>query len=62
MSEEGILRVQLGQVDERVEHEAVADINRRLVEAGIPVYRLEPEHASLERRFLEITSRLEEAA
>ncbi|TML20824.1 MAG: ABC transporter ATP-binding protein [Actinobacteria bacterium] len=62
VSEEGILRVQLGRVDERVEHEAFADINRRLVEAGIPVYRLEPEHASLERRFLEITSRLEEAA
>jgi ABC-2 type transport system ATP-binding protein len=57
---EGVLRVSLeerGDADE-----AIADINRRLVEAGIPVYRLEPEHASLEQRFLEITSRLEEAA
>jgi hypothetical protein len=43
-------------------NDAIADINRRLVEAGIPVYRLEPEHVSLEQRFLEITSRLEEAA
>src|SRR5438552_2906573 len=35
---------------------AVADINHRLVEAGIPVYRLELQHASLEQRFLEITT------
>jgi ABC-2 type transport system ATP-binding protein len=41
---------------------AGADINRRLVEAGVSVYRFEPESASLEQRFLEITSRLEEAA
>jgi ABC-2 type transport system ATP-binding protein len=57
---DGVLRVSLdgrGDADD-----AIADINRRLVEAGIPVYRLEPEHASLEQRFLEITSRLEEAA
>jgi ABC-2 type transport system ATP-binding protein len=46
-----------------VEREAAgADINRRLVEAGVPVHRFEPEAASLEQRFLEITSRLEEAA
>jgi ABC-2 type transport system ATP-binding protein len=37
---------------------AVADINRRLVTAGIAVHRLEPARASLEQRFLEITSRL----
>jgi ABC-2 type transport system ATP-binding protein len=60
--ENGVLRVQLRPGTEDVAQEAIADINRRLVEAGIPVYRLEPEHASLERRFLEITSRLEEAA
>jgi ABC-2 type transport system ATP-binding protein len=57
---DGVLRVSLdgrGDADD-----AIADINRCLVEAGIPVYRLEPEHASLEQRFLEITSRLEEAA
>ena len=39
-----------------------ASINRRLVEAGIDVHRLEPERITLERRFLEITSRLEAAA
>jgi ABC-2 type transport system ATP-binding protein len=39
-----------------------ASINRRLVEAGVDVHRLEPERISLERRFLEITSRLEAAA
>jgi ABC-2 type transport system ATP-binding protein len=42
--------------------DAVADLNRRLVEAGIAVRRLEPVQASLEQRFLEITSRFEEAA
>ena len=36
----------------------VAAINRRLVEAGIAVHRLEPARVSLEERFLEITSRL----
>ena len=41
---------------------AAADINRRLVEAGVAVHRLEPAHASLEQRFLEITTRLGEAA
>ena len=42
--------------------DAVADLNRRLVEAGIAVSRLEPVQASLEQRFLEITTRFEEAA
>src|SRR5262249_17344218 len=41
---------------------AIADINRRLVEAGQDVLRLEPARASLEARFLEITTRLEDAA
>jgi ABC-2 type transport system ATP-binding protein len=41
---------------------AGADLNRRLVEAGITVHRLEPTRASLESRFLEITSRLGVAA
>jgi ABC-2 type transport system ATP-binding protein len=45
-----------------VEREAAgADINRRLVDAGIPVHRFEPVTSSLEQRFLEITSRLEAA-
>jgi ABC-2 type transport system ATP-binding protein len=52
---EGGLRVHANAND-------AAAINRRLVEAGIDVYRLEPERVSLERRFLEITSRLEVAA
>jgi hypothetical protein len=41
---------------------AVADLNRRLVEAHLDVTRLEPAHASLEQRFLEVTTRLENAA
>jgi len=46
----------------RVRAADAAAINRRLVEAGIDVHRLVPERVSLERRFLEITSRLEVAA
>jgi ABC-2 type transport system ATP-binding protein len=42
--------------------DVVAGLNRRLVTAGIGVHRLELSRASLEARFLEITSRLEEAA
>jgi hypothetical protein len=38
--------------------EVAADLNRRLVESGVAVYRLEPARVSLEERFLEITSRL----
>jgi len=39
-----------------------AEINGLLVRAGLAVHRLEPEQASLEQTFLEITSRLEDAA
>jgi ABC-2 type transport system ATP-binding protein len=46
-----------------VEAEAAADdIGRRLVLDGLAIRRFEPARASLEQRFLEITSRLEEAA
>jgi ABC-2 type transport system ATP-binding protein len=38
------------------------DISRRLVLAGLAIRRFEPSRVSLEQRFLEITSRLEEAA
>ena len=38
------------------------DLSRRLVQAGLGIRRFEPARASLEERFLEITSRLEEAA
>jgi ABC-2 type transport system ATP-binding protein len=41
---------------------AVADLNRRLVESGIAVHRLELAQATLEQRFLEVTTRLENAA
>jgi ABC-2 type transport system ATP-binding protein len=50
------LRVALADVG------AVAELNRLLVEAGHDVSRLAPAAASLENRFLEITTRLEEAA
>ena len=38
------------------------EISRRLVLAGLAIRRFEPARVSLEQRFLEITSRLEEAA
>jgi ABC-2 type transport system ATP-binding protein len=39
-----------------------ADLNRTFVLAGVAVYRLEPEHATLEQRFLDLTTPLEDAA
>jgi ABC-2 type transport system ATP-binding protein len=42
--------------------DVAADINARLVAAEIGVFRLEPVRESLEQRFLEITSRVGEAA
>jgi len=53
----GVLRVALNGGGD-----AVPELNRRLVEAGLAVRRLEPQQASLEQRFLEITTRLENAA
>jgi ABC-2 type transport system ATP-binding protein len=41
---------------------AVPSLNRLLVVAGLSVTRLEPAQASLEQRFLEVTTRLENAA
>jgi ABC-2 type transport system ATP-binding protein len=38
------------------------ELSRRLVTAGLAIRRFEPARASLEQRFLEITSRLEDAA
>jgi ABC-2 type transport system ATP-binding protein len=49
----GVLRVTPGQ------GVTAASVNRWLVEAGISVNRLEPVRATLEERFLEITSQLE---
>jgi ABC-2 type transport system ATP-binding protein len=51
---DGELRVVLADASDA----AIADVNRRLVEAGIAVHRLEPARVSLEQRFLEVTSRL----
>jgi ABC-2 type transport system ATP-binding protein len=41
---------------------AADDVGRRIVLAGLAIRRFEPARMSLERRFLEITSRLEDAA
>jgi ABC-2 type transport system ATP-binding protein len=41
---------------------AAGDISRRLVLGGAAIHRFEPSRVSLEQRFLEITTRLEEAA
>jgi ABC-2 type transport system ATP-binding protein len=41
---------------------AISDLNRRLVESGIAVHRLDAAQPTLEQRFLEITTRLENAA
>jgi ABC-2 type transport system ATP-binding protein len=38
--------------------EVIAEVNRILVEGGIPVYRLQENQASLESWFLQVTSRL----
>ena len=54
----GGLRVLL-RPDEPLEKVA-AELNKRLVGAGIAVHRLEPSHVSLEHRFLEITRRFGE--
>jgi ABC-2 type transport system ATP-binding protein len=40
--------------------DAIADINRRLVERGVDVFRLQEMQASLESWFLQVTSRLGE--
>ncbi len=42
--------------------DAIAEINRRLVESGIEVYRLQEIQVSLESWFLEVTSRLGDTA
>ncbi len=54
-----VIRATLNPVDPGEAMRVTADLNRRLVEAGVAVYGLELARASLEERFLEITSRLE---
>ena len=46
---------------ENTEHDAIAEINRLLVEGRISVYRLQHIQASLEQWFLSVTSRLGES-
>src|SRR3954469_13935654 len=54
--EDGVIEASLADVD------LIPELNRRLVESGIPARRVEPVRASLEERFLAITSRLEDVA
>jgi ABC-2 type transport system ATP-binding protein len=56
-SDEGLRAVLTGQVEDV--GASAARLNAALVAAGIGVMRLEPVRHSLERRFLEITTRLE---
>jgi ABC-2 type transport system ATP-binding protein len=56
------VRITLNPTDPAEATRVVTDLNRRLVEAGVAVYGIELTRASLEERFLEITSRLETEA
>jgi ABC-2 type transport system ATP-binding protein len=53
------LVVQLESLDPKAETAHIAQV---LLDAGFRLYRLQLDHASLEQRFLDITSRLGEAA
>jgi ABC-2 type transport system ATP-binding protein len=57
--DDGAIRVSLRRDAAASTDEAAAELNRHLVSSGVPVHRLEVASASLEQRFLEITSRLE---
>jgi ABC-2 type transport system ATP-binding protein len=52
------LRVTLASDLELTTEEAAGELNRRLVAEDIAVHKLDPQSASLEERFLEITDRL----
>ncbi len=54
--------IQIGIASDVDAQAAADDIGRRLVVAGLAIRRFEPVRVSLEQRFLDITSRLEEAA
>ncbi|MGA9875418.1 MAG: ABC transporter ATP-binding protein [Solirubrobacteraceae bacterium] len=60
-SDEG-LRVVLLDAPDATTTDRAAAVNAALVGAGLAVYRLEPVRQSLERRFLEVTSRLADPA
>jgi ABC-2 type transport system ATP-binding protein len=55
---DGDLQVTLVELEDDGGRASAAAVNRTLVEAGLAVHRLEPLAATLEQRFLEITSRL----
>jgi ABC-2 type transport system ATP-binding protein len=59
-SDEG-LRVTLSEVPDVSSTERAAAVNAALVGAGLAVSRLEPVRQSLEKRFLEVTSRLSDS-
>jgi ABC-2 type transport system ATP-binding protein len=59
-SDEG-LRVTLSEIAEMSSTERAAAVNAALVGAGLAVSRLEPVRQSLEKRFLEVTSRLSDS-
>jgi ABC-2 type transport system ATP-binding protein len=52
------IRVTLASDLELTTEEAAGELNRRLTAQGIVVHRLDPQSASLEERFLQITERL----
>jgi ABC-2 type transport system ATP-binding protein len=54
------IRAQLGHVTTEEARSVAADLNRRLVEAGLRVFGIELPRATLEERFLEITHRMQE--
>jgi ABC-2 type transport system ATP-binding protein len=54
------VRAQLGSVSDDEARALAADLNRRMVEAGIEVYGIDLPTATLEERFLEITHRIQE--
>jgi ABC-2 type transport system ATP-binding protein len=54
------IRAVLGQVSGAEARSVAADLNRRLVEAGVDVFGVELPTATLEERFLEITHRMQE--
>jgi ABC-2 type transport system ATP-binding protein len=58
-TDDGVIRASLRGDVELSTEAAAAELNRHLVASGVPVHRLEPAIATLEQRFLEITSRLE---
>jgi ABC-2 type transport system ATP-binding protein len=57
--EDGVVHVSLRRDSGMPTATAAAELNRHLVTSGVPVQRLGQTSASLEQRFLEITSRLE---